>query len=280
MKLVTWNIQWGRGADGRVDLTRIVGDARRFADFDVLCLQEVADNYPDLPGNDAGNQFAALAALLPGFTPVEGIATDAPDDHQGRRRFGNMMLSRYPVLQIFRHLLPWPADEAQSMQRCALEATLDTPLGPMRVATTHLEYYSPRQRRAQIERLRELQREGHGQSKMERASGEGAFFPLPRGGPVILAGDFNFRPGTDDHALLSSPIDAYTPSYCDAWQIVHPGQAHAHSVGLHDKAQWPGEPFTFDFIFVSENIAGRVRDVRVDAASAASDHQPMMIELD
>jgi endonuclease/exonuclease/phosphatase family metal-dependent hydrolase len=45
MKLVTWNIQWCRGCDGRVDPQRIVDDARAFADFDVLCLQEVAANF-------------------------------------------------------------------------------------------------------------------------------------------------------------------------------------------------------------------------------------------
>ncbi|MGE5088336.1 MAG: endonuclease/exonuclease/phosphatase family protein, partial [Candidatus Levyibacteriota bacterium] len=47
MKLITWNVQWCRGVDGRVDPARIVAEARRFADFDVLCLQEIADNYPD-----------------------------------------------------------------------------------------------------------------------------------------------------------------------------------------------------------------------------------------
>ena len=44
MKLVTWNIQWGLGLDGRVDLARIVDHAKSLADFDVLTLQEVADN--------------------------------------------------------------------------------------------------------------------------------------------------------------------------------------------------------------------------------------------
>jgi endonuclease/exonuclease/phosphatase family metal-dependent hydrolase len=39
---VTWNIQWGRGVDGRAYLDRIVGHARRVSDFEVLCLQEVA----------------------------------------------------------------------------------------------------------------------------------------------------------------------------------------------------------------------------------------------
>ena len=48
MKLVTWNVQWCRGCDGRVDPQRIVDDARAFADFDVLCLQEVAANFARL----------------------------------------------------------------------------------------------------------------------------------------------------------------------------------------------------------------------------------------
>ena len=39
MQLITWNIQWGRGADGVVDLRRIVRVCRAMADVDVLCLQ-------------------------------------------------------------------------------------------------------------------------------------------------------------------------------------------------------------------------------------------------
>jgi len=33
------------------------------------------------------------------------------------------------------------------------------------------------------------------------------------------------------------------------------------------------------FVYVSADIAGRVRVVRVDAATDASDHQPMLLEL-
>jgi len=47
MKLITWNVQWCRGVDERVDPARIIAEAQRLADFDVLCLQEIADNYPD-----------------------------------------------------------------------------------------------------------------------------------------------------------------------------------------------------------------------------------------
>ncbi|MGZ5241322.1 MAG: endonuclease/exonuclease/phosphatase family protein [Caldimonas sp.] len=75
MKLVTWNIQWCLGVDGRVDPKRIVGEARAFCDFDVLCLQEVAANFPALQGSAGEDQFALLAALLPDCTAVPGVAS-------------------------------------------------------------------------------------------------------------------------------------------------------------------------------------------------------------
>ena len=85
MKLMTWNVQWCRGVDGVVDPARIVAEAKRLADFDVLCLQEIADNYPDprLAGSDGADQFARISQLLPGFTAVSGIAVDQPADVLG-----------------------------------------------------------------------------------------------------------------------------------------------------------------------------------------------------
>ncbi|HET8875579.1 MAG TPA: endonuclease, partial [Casimicrobiaceae bacterium] len=76
MKLITWNVQWCRGVDLVVDPARIVREAQRLDDFDVLCLQEIADNYPDprLPGSSGEDQFARLAQLLPQYTAIPGIA--------------------------------------------------------------------------------------------------------------------------------------------------------------------------------------------------------------
>lgn len=282
MKLITWNIQWGRGVDGRVDLGRIVAEARRFADFDVLCLQEVSSAYPELPGADGSDQFAALARLLPGFSAIAGIAVDVQAPDGARRGFGNMILSRFPVLQVFRHLLPWPLDPGRmSMQRGALETTLDTPLGPLRVTTTHLEYYSSAQRLAQVARLRQLHGEAVAHARHSNPAGPAdVLFSGPRrGGPAILTGDLNFQPGSAEYALLADEIDDATPAYRDAWELRHAGQARPPTLGVYDKAQWPGDSYACDFIFVSADLAGRVRDVQVDGVSQASDHQPMMIEL-
>ena len=283
MKLVTWNIQWGRGADGRVDLDRIVAHARRLADFDVLCLQEVSAGYPELAGCDGGDQFAGLATRLAGHEPIEGIATDAPHPAGGRRRFGEMIFSRLPVGAVFRYLLPWPPDlGVMSMQRVALEATVVTPSGPWRVTTTHLEYYSPKQRGAQVEALRDLHREAaaHARTARPGSASDGPFDRAVRGGPSILCGDFNFKPEASERARLVSRIDDATASYRDAWELMHPGEAHAPTVGVHDKEQWPGPPFTWDYVFVSEELAARVRRLEVDLESDASDHQPVLLEID
>lgn len=281
MHLITWNIQSCRGCDGRVDPQRIVGVCRAMADFDVLCLQEVARNYPDLPGSSGEDQFALLAGLLPGFTRVDGIATDVLGAGGGRRQFGNLILTRYPVIQAFAHLLPWPADAAvPSMQRVALEAVLAAPLGPVRVTTTHLEYYSGIQRRQQVNRLRELHAEAaahRGDSKHAQKEG-GPFATMPRPASAILTADFNFRADDPLHARICFPYSDGTPAYRDAWQVRHGNRPHAHTLGVHDRKQWP-EAFACDFVFVTEDLAGRVEDVAVNLDTDASDHQPVLLRL-
>ena len=282
MKLVTWNIQWCRGVDGRVDPARIVADARAFADFDVLCLQEVAANFPALEGSRGEDQFALLAGLLPGYTALAGVAVDVAAPGGARRRFGNMILSRLPVRQAMRMQLPWPVDQAAtSMPRLLLEALVEAPFGPLRVMTTHLEYYSALQRAAQVEALRSRHAEAcaHARSAGKRDDSEGPFRSQPQTVSAILTGDFNFRPGDPLHARLAARFDdGDVPALADAWHALHPDLAPPPTIGVHDRAQWP-EPFACDFIHASSDLRDRLRSVAVDATSRASDHQPMMIEL-
>lgn len=282
MKLITWNIQWCRGCDGRVDPSRIARVALEMADFDVLCLQEVARNYPDLAGSSGEDQFGVLAALLPEYTLVEGVATDVLATAGERRGFGNAVFTRLPVLQTFRHLLPWPADaSAPSMQRVAIEVVLELASGPLRVTTTHLEYYSVRQRAAQLERLRELQIEaaGHAAVPADAQKLAGPIRPMPRPASSVLTADFNFRPEDPSHARLQAPLGEGVPAYRDAWSLRHPGTPHAPTLGVNDKGQWPGAAFACDFIFVTEDLAGRVGEVAVDTVTDASDHQPVLLDL-
>ena len=281
MNLITWNIQSCRGCDGRVDAQRIVDVCRAMADADVLCLQEVARNFPQLPGGANEDQFALLARLLPGYSAHAGVAVDILADDGGRSQFGNLILTRYPVAQVFRHLLPWPADgEVPSMQRVALEVVLAAPFGPLRITTTHLEYYSALQRAAQVERLRELHAEAcaHRADRNHSKKEGGPFRTLPRPVSAVLTADFNFRAGDALHARLMAPCGSGAPAYRDAWSVRHGARPHDHTLGVHDHVQWP-EAFACDFIFVTEDLAARVEDVSVNLATDASDHQPVLLRL-
>jgi endonuclease/exonuclease/phosphatase family metal-dependent hydrolase len=282
VKLVTWNIQWARGCDGRVDPARIVKAARDLADFDVLCVQEVACNYPGLRGSSGEDQFAVLGELLPGYHVVRAPAIQVSAPAGAWRQFGNALITRLPVLQVFRHLLPWPADASvPNMQRAAVEAVVQTRSGPLRVTTTHLEYYSAKQRAAQVERLREVQAEaaGHANEPVRPEKEGSPFAPAPRPACGVLTGDFNFRPEDPLHARMQAPIAAGVPAYRDAWEVRHPGRPHDPTLGVFDKEQWPQPPFCCDFVFVTEDIAARVEQVVVDASTDASDHQPVLLVL-
>ena len=103
---------------------------------------------------------------------------------------------------------------------------------------------------------------------------------MPRAAASVLTGDCNFRPDSPDRARLLEPFDeSRTPAYRDAWQLAHGERRHDATVGIYDKVQWPEPPFTFDFVFVSDDLAPRVRDLRVDATTDASDHQPVLLTL-
>lgn len=285
MKLITWNVQWCRGVDGRVDPPRIVAEARALADFDVLCVQEIADNFADprLAGSAGEDQFAVLAALLPDFTAVAGVAVDHPGDGGRRRKFGNMILSRLPVLQAYRHLLPSPVDPGlNGMPRIAAEAVVRAPFGEVRVITTHLEYYSNMQRRAQVDALRAIYAEGHGHARsgsVVDVSG-GPFHTYPRPSATIVTGDFNFEPDDPLHARMLSAFPDGTPWLVDAWEASHPGIPHPGTFKLYEK-DFPGQPeLRCDFIFVNADLAPRIASVRVDSATQAADHQPVILTLD
>lgn len=280
MRLLSWNIQWGRGADGRVDLARTAADARRACDADLVCLQEVAVNFPTLAGSRGEDQVALLAAAYPEHRAIYGVATDLPDGQGGRSRFGNLVLSRLPVLQVFRHALPWPADATvPSMQRACLEVVVAAPDGPLRVLTTHLEYYSAAQRRAQVRALRHIHAEGSAQALTPpaRKDANPAFAAAPRGLSAVVCGDFNFTPDCPEHRQLVRAFAGSTPRLADAWRARQGRRRHPDTVGLHG-AEWPDFPYCCDFAFVTPDIARRLLRVEVATETAASDHQPLMVE--
>lgn len=277
MKLITWNIQWARGIDGIVDPARIIAHARSMADFDVLCLQEVADNFADLAGNDDSNQFATFAALLPGFTAIEGIALDIPGEAGRRKRFGNMILSRYPVDMIQRSLLPWEADKTHNMPRLLLEATLLAPFGPVRMMTTHLEYSSPLLRAAQVEGIRDIHRLAVARHHRQRSDGPGTYRAGPTTTSAILTGDFNMKPDDPLKHRISEEIATGVPALLDLWLETRKDVPHPPSFCVFE--QLYGPPHACDFVFATPDLVSRTNSISYDTTTQVSDHQPVLVEF-
>ena len=285
-KLVSYNIQYGKGRDGRIDLDRIV---REVAGADVVAMQEV-DRFWNRSGMT--DQVAAFAERIPEYYWVYGPGVDLDAsfrDGDGRlrnrrRQFGNLLLSRFPIVWSRNHLLPKHGLVAQvSLQRGALDAVVAFPSGPVRVASVHLAHASPPERLAQVERLRELQREAAFDGGI--LSGDGANWreaglPLPAPLGSIVLGDFNMTPDDPAYAAMAG-VDApkygritTLDGYLDAW--IHAGGAQDGGYTRFEENRIR----RIDYAFISPCLADRVRGVRVDDDADGSDHQPLWLETD
>jgi endonuclease/exonuclease/phosphatase family metal-dependent hydrolase len=270
--ILTWNIQCGLGCDGRVDLARIARVAQAMGDSDVLCFQEVARGDPGIAGG--ADQVAELQALFPQHQAFFGAALDRAGASGQRRHFGNLLLSRLPVLQVHFHLLPHPAEGGiKHMQRQAIEAVIETRAGPLRIVTTHLEYYSAAHRAAQIGRLRALQAEVAENEARPPKPAASPYDPVPRPAALVLCGDLNFLPHEDEYRAL------FAPPLLDAWRSARGDEPHPPSTGLYDRRQWPMGGHCRDYFAVTADVARRIADVAIDTATDASDHQPLRLAL-
>lgn len=281
MKLISWNMQYARGVDGEIQLSRIIDDTKKLGDFDVLCLQEVANNFPLITGQKSCNQFEEIAQALPDYTVIPHVAVDIYENGI-ERTFGNMILTRYPILRVMRHQLPWVADSTViSMPRVLTEVTLDTPSGLIRVMNTHLEFHSWNQRLAQIQHIRQAHDNScqRAQYRFNDPMHGSTYCDTPQTTKAILVGDFNMPVEDKLYQTIQAPFtNTNTPRLLDAWTHLHPDTPHPFSVGIYDHEQWP-HPFTCDFMFVSEDLLPQVSTFDTDIQTQASDHQPILIEI-
>ncbi|WP_176560812.1 endonuclease/exonuclease/phosphatase family protein [Mycobacterium neglectum] len=193
MRMATFNILHGRSVhDGQVHRDRLV-DAIRQLDPDILALQEVDLDQPrsgmaDLTAVAAAamdaesHRFVAAISGTPGATWMAATGREQP----GTAAYGIALLSRYPVddwqvVRLPRIPMKFPmylrgpnrVQVVNEEPRAAVIARLETPVGPLTVANTHLSFVPGWNRR----QMRLLIRDLRG-------------FP----GPHVLMGDLNMAP--------------------------------------------------------------------------------------
>jgi len=152
----------------------------------------------------------------------------------------------------------------------------------VRIMTTHLEYYSAAQRAAQVEALREHHAEACGHALRDRPhdATNGPLHSHRQAVSAILTGDFNFWADDPLRQRVEAPFDdPAVPPLDDVWCALRPGSPHAPTSGVHDRVQWP-EPFACDFVFATRDLRERLRSITVDAVTDASDHQPIVVDID
>jgi len=269
---VSYNIQYGIGLDGRFDLDRIVAAVQV---ADVICLQEVTRGHPKTGAIDMA---AAIAERLPehfsSYHPAADVdAGSAMEDGRAvnrRFQFGNMVLARWPLRVVRGHLLPrtWRKDKL-NLQRGALEALIDTPVGPIRFYSVHLDHVDARERMAQIGALTQIAAE---YPRTGGAVTGAAAFGLPEArdrGDYVVMGDFNCEPGTDEYRLLTEDGPIVDVTATDSgWSWRSP----------HDEK--PVRRQRLDYAFCNRALAGRVAGARIDRDADGSDHMPVWIEIE
>ena len=128
--------------------------------------------------------------------------------------------------------------------------------------------------------LREVHAEAcaHAGTKPPNQYSSGPFEPFARPRSAILTADFNMRATESAYAQLLVPFDDGAPRFVNAWTHAHQGAAHPPTFCIHDK-EYAKEPYACDFVFVTEDLLPRLKSVRVDVETQASDHQPVIVEL-
>jgi len=268
---VSYNIQYGIGLDGGFDLDRIVAAVRG---ADVICLQEVTRGHPKTGAIDMA---AAIAERLPehfsSYHPAADVdAGSAMEDGRAvnrRFQFGNMVLARWPLRAVRGHLLPrtWRKDKL-NLQRGALEALIDTPVGPIRFHSIHLDHVDARERMAQVRAVRAI---ADRYAQTGGAITGAHVYGLPEvddRGDFVLMGDFNCEPDSDEYRFMvedGSVVDATAADPGWSWRPMYDQPAAARQ--------------RLDYAFCNRALAERVSGVRIDRNAEGSDHMPVWIEI-
>ncbi len=197
VRVMSYNIQHGRGMDGEVDVERIAEVINEEAP-DIVALQEVDQGVERSGRIDIPEKLAELTGMEAFF--------ERNIEFQGGN-YGNAVLSRYPIRQQTNtHLRMLREGE----QRGVIHMVLDVKGRDVLFMNTHIDY-----RRDDSERLKNIRQfreiiETYGDL------------------PVIFCGDFNDFPGSRTHEKLKE-------DFVDTWEAVGEGDGFTFRADAPDR---------------------------------------------
>ncbi|NQV26085.1 MAG: endonuclease/exonuclease/phosphatase family protein [Rhodopirellula sp.] len=237
LRVLCYNVHWCLGMDGKYDVVRLA-DVIKKAKPDLVALQEVDVGVKRSGRMHEVRQLAELTGLAARFGPTQ---------HYEGGLFGNAVLTRFPILDVSIHPLPYTESTAErtTYPRGAIVVTVTALDGkPLRFISTHFQHNVPEDRVAEAQAINEL----------FAADGDGL--------RAILAGDMNAQP--DDE-----PVTELLKKWTNAI----------------DEAATPTAPATnprsrIDYVFYRNTSQFRLVESKVIPEAMASDHRPVLVVLE
>jgi endonuclease/exonuclease/phosphatase family metal-dependent hydrolase len=243
LRVMDWNVAGGLGTDGVTDFGRIVSGIRQ-QNPDIVTLQEVHNN--SAVGGE--NQWQRLIDEFPGYDAHFARS----DENALGGSAGNLILSRYPILERLTTLLPQYPENTAAVRRSLGGVRINVGGTDVRIYTTHL---SPgvgteaserraRQARAVIDRV---------------SSGDTMRTPM------LLTGDLNARPNDVIRPWFAEP------GWLDGWTQLN-ANTGADAITLPGS----GDDARIDYVYATPTFD--VTAART-VATVASDHRPVTLDL-
>ncbi len=178
LRILTYNIHHGQGTDGKFDLPRIANVIKSF-NPDLVALQEVDRKTKRASGVDQAAELARLTGMNYAYGPAMKYSGG---------EYGEAILSRFPILEITNHILPW--GDGSEPRALLVVRVNSNELGEIVFCGTHLAHDSEADRIEQAKKINEL-------------------LVLFDDAGVILVGDLNSQPDSKPMKVLSEHwIDA------------------------------------------------------------------------
>jgi endonuclease/exonuclease/phosphatase family metal-dependent hydrolase len=239
IRIMTYNVHSCVGMDGKISPERIARVIGRH-EPDIVALQEMDMGRTRTGAVDQPHLIARELAMIYHFHP--SVVSD-------EERYGNAVLSRYPMELIRAGRLPGVIKNSKVEPRAAIWTAIDVAGTKINFFNTHLGL-SPQERNRQARALLGPEWVAHPDCR----------------GPVILCGDFNALPGSrlclNIKGVLRDAQDALYNHRPQATWFSH------YPVGR------------IDHVFIGPGIeVVRAEVSRTDMDKIASDHLPLIIDI-
>lgn len=232
IKVLSYNIHHGTGGDGVFDLKR-TGDVLAESDADIIGIQEIDKHWSSR--SEFKDQTKWLAEYLGmHYTFGANLDRDPLEEGEQRRQYGTAVLSKYPIIDHENQLLT----SSDREQRGLLKTTINIKGNHLHFFNTHLGL-SSEERQVQAAEIMEIANE--------------------KKGPLIIVGDLNAAPDTDEIETISAK---FNDSFAE--------QNNDYTFPSDD-------PYIrADYIFYSAELKNKKAEV---IHTSVSDHLPIIAEF-